>query len=126
VQSPLLVLVIVLLVGGVAAVAGWLLLRRRPMAKLTLLESDAPGLEFTVRDRMTSIGREESRTVTVSHPLVSRHHADLILRDGTFVLRDRSTRGTHVNGEPIQESVLKSGALIRLAESVELIFTRLS
>ena len=74
----------------------------------------------------TTIGSEAGQTIVVSHPRVSRHHA-VIARtdDGTFVLRDRSKQGTAVNGEAISEHVLASGDLIRLANAVDLIFTRL-
>jgi pSer/pThr/pTyr-binding forkhead associated (FHA) protein len=108
-----------------AALAAWRL-RPRPVAKLTLREGDGPGLEFPLSGRPATIGSEEGRTVVVSHPRVSGLHATLSRDDGgRFVLHDRSKRGTKVNGEPVREAVLESGDLIRLADSIDLIFTLL-
>jgi len=115
-----------LALAAVAGLAAWVWLRRRPAAKLALREGDAVGLEFPLLAKETTIGSEAGQTVVVSHPRVSRHHAVITrTRDGRFVLRDRSKHGTSVNGEPVAERALESGDLIRLAESVDLIFTRL-
>ena len=62
----------------------------------------------------------------ISDPRVSALHAILSWEEGKFILRDRSRHGLTVNGEPIEETVLKSGDLISLADSVDLIFTRLA
>jgi pSer/pThr/pTyr-binding forkhead associated (FHA) protein len=109
----------------VAAIAAWFALRPRALAKLTLKEGREIGLDFPIFGKSTTIGSEEGQTVVISHPRVSRLHADLDFEDGQFVLRDRSKQGTTVNGQPVTETTLRSGDLIRLAESVELIFTRL-
>lgn len=108
-----------------AALAAWFVLRPRPLGKLTLKEGQEIGLDFLIYGKSTTIGSEEGQTVVISHPRVSRHHADLDLEDGQFVMRDRSKQGITVNGRPITEVTLRSGDLIRLAESVDLIFTRL-
>lgn len=115
---------IVLGVLAVVVVAGWRL-RSRPVAKLTLREGNRPGLEFPLRPGQVTIGSEEGRTVVVSHPKVSGLHATLVLENGRSVLHDRSKRGTRVNGDAVEEVELHSGDLIRLADSVDLIFTRL-
>jgi pSer/pThr/pTyr-binding forkhead associated (FHA) protein len=118
-------------VGVLAALAAlvaavwWLFWRTRPICKLTLREGDGVGLEFLVTDREATIGSGEDQTIVVSHPKVSRLHATLHLEESRFVLRDRSKHGVRVNGEPTRETELRSGDLISLAESVDLIFTRL-
>ena len=109
---------------AVALLVAWRI-RSRPVAKLTLREGDGPGLEFPLRPGRVTIGSEEGRTVVVSHPKVSGLHATLLLEDGRFVLQDRSKRGTRVNGKAVEEADLHSGDLIRLADSIDLIFTRL-
>jgi len=116
-----------ILVAAAAIGAAVLWSRRpRPVAKLTLRQGSGPGPEFLIQGRESTIGSEESRTVVVSHPKVSGLHATLTLEaDGRFVLRDSSKRGTKVNGRDITEKVLSSGDLIRLADSIDLIFTRL-
>lgn len=111
----------VLALGGLAAWA----VRSRPVAKLTLREGAGPGLEFPLRPGQITIGSEEGRTVVVSHPKVSSLHATLLLEPGRSVLHDRSKQGTRVNGAPVEEVDLHSGDLIRLADSIDLIFTRL-
>jgi pSer/pThr/pTyr-binding forkhead associated (FHA) protein len=112
------------LVVAVAAGVVWKL-RTRPVAKLTLREGSGPGLEFPLRTGQVTIGSEEGRTVVVSHPKVSGLHATLLLEGGRFLLHDRSKRGTRVNGRAVDEAELHSGDLIRLADSIDLIFTRL-
>lgn len=124
-MRPFLVLVLVLaLFLGLAG----LLYRRfrpRPIGKLTLREGASLGLDFPITDRETTIGSEEGQTVVVSHPKVSRRHAVLTYENGSFVLRDCSQHGVRVNGVSAKEATLRSGDLIRLGESVDVIFTRL-
>ena len=119
-----------LIVGILAASAAvgaaiWWFFARRPLCKLAIREGDGVGLEFLIRTRAATIGSEDGQTVTVSHPRVSRQHATLRLKNGRFVLHDRSEQGTRVNGKAITEAEVKSGDLISLGESVDLIFTRL-
>jgi ABC-type multidrug transport system ATPase subunit/sulfur carrier protein ThiS len=54
--------------------------------------------------------------VQIEHPTVSELHAELIFgRAGTAVLHDRGSKnGTFVNGERIQERVLREGDVIQL------------
>ena len=110
-------------VALVAALLWWRRRNGRPLCVLTLREGQALGLEFPIRTAAATIGSQEGQTVVISHPKVSREHAVLSQEDGHFVLRDRSHHGTRVNSEPVKEAVLRSGDLIRLGESVDLIFT---
>jgi len=116
----------VLILLGVAAAVAWKRFRPRPLFKLTLREEGGAGLEFVIRDRVATIGTEEGQSIVVSHPKVSRNHAEVEMQpDGSFVIRDRSKFGVRVNGEPVKEAPLHSGDLIRLGDSIDLIFTRL-
>ena len=118
-------LVVVLVALGVAgALVVWRRLHPRPLCRLTLREGDTLGLEFPITTRTATLGSEEGQTVVVSHPKVSRKHAVLTLEGGHFVLRDCSRHGTSVNGAQVQEAVLHSGDLIRLGDSIDVIFTR--
>jgi pSer/pThr/pTyr-binding forkhead associated (FHA) protein len=66
---------------------------------------------------VVNIGRRRDNDVILDHPGVSRHHAQLRLRFGRYMLFDLgSTRGTMVNGQPIREAVLQSGDVIRMAD----------
>jgi pSer/pThr/pTyr-binding forkhead associated (FHA) protein len=65
---------------------------------------------------VVNIGRQRDNDVILDHPGVSRHHAQLRLRFGRYMLFDLgSTRGTTVNGQPIRETILQSGDVIRMA-----------
>lgn len=69
-----------------------------------------------LRDGMT-IGRDPANTLILGTPGVSRRHAEIIDRNGAWVIRDLgSTNGTLVNGKRIPEHVLKAGEIIQLGE----------
>ncbi len=53
-----------------------------------------------------NIGRGEDVDVTLDNAAVSRHHASLEMRNGTYYLTDlKSKNGTFVNGRKIEETV---------------------
>lgn len=69
-----------------------------------------------------SLGRHIDNDIVISDPHVSRHHAQLRVTKGYFILFDLdSTGGTSVNGEPITQKVLNGGDIISLA-GVPIIF----
>jgi hypothetical protein len=71
---------------------------------------------------VVTIGRALDNDVVLDDTRVSRHHAQLRLRQGQYVLYDTgSSGGTYVNGERISEVVLRGGDVIMLA-GVQLIF----
>ena len=64
---------------------------------------------------VTHLGRGLSADVRIDDATVSRKHAVIVRRgDDVVILDDRSMNGVWVNGERIQESVLKDGDEIRL------------
>ena len=70
-----------------------------------------------------NLGRQRDNDVIVDDPTVSRHHAQIRLRFGNYVLFDLgSSGGTTVNGHPVQERVLQSGDVIGLARSRGLLY----
>lgn len=72
---------------------------------------------------LMTIGRQVENDIVVESPLVSRQHAHLRWRYGHFVLYDVGSRGgTMVNGNPVQEWVLRPGDVIMLAGRVPLIY----
>jgi hypothetical protein len=70
-----------------------------------------------------SIGRALDNDVIIEDPRISRHHAQLRRRYGRYVLYDLgSSRGTQINGYPIEECVLHAGDVISLA-GVQVIYS---
>lgn len=118
------ILIGALILAAAALVAWRLRFHRRPLCRLTLREGRSLGLDFPISAAEASLGSEEGCTVVISHPRVSRRHAVLTMEGGEFVLRDQSAHGTRVNGTAVKEAVLRSGDLIRLGDSVDVIFTR--
>lgn len=84
-----------------------------PKASLILEDSR----EIPLDQPIINIGRQHDNTVILDDSTVSRHHAQIRLRFGHYVLFDLgSTAGTTVNGKPVQERTLESGDVIRLAD----------
>jgi hypothetical protein len=65
---------------------------------------------------ITNLGRHRDNDIIINDPRVSRHHAQIRLRFGRFVLFDLgSSGGTTVNGRLVQEHNLMSGDIIGLS-----------
>ncbi|MBN1484385.1 MAG: FHA domain-containing protein [Chloroflexia bacterium] len=62
-----------------------------------------------------SLGRARDNDIILDDPRVSRYHARIVLRYGQFLLQDlHSTYGSLVNGEAVEESILRSGDVLSL------------
>jgi phosphoserine phosphatase RsbU/P len=71
------------------------------------------------------IGRRETNDLRLAGSEVSRDHAEIVIIDNTYVLRDRTSRyGTYVNGEQVTERTLVHGDRLRLGRSggAEMVF----
>jgi sigma-B regulation protein RsbU (phosphoserine phosphatase) len=71
------------------------------------------------------IGRRETNDLRLAGSEVSRDHAEIILQENKFLLRDRNSRyGTYVNGEQVSERHLVHGDRVRLGRSggAEMVF----
>lgn len=84
------------------------------MPKLQVfLESAAP-VSHEIADGKTTVGRVADNDLQIDDVSVSSHHAEIVERDGAFVLKDLgSTNGTELNGAPVTESLLSPGDEIR-------------
>lgn len=63
------------------------------------------------------VGRADDATLTLALPRISRHHARLQQRSGSWWVRDLDSKnGTFVNGEDV------SGAAVRLVDGDQIVF----
>lgn len=73
---------------------------------------------FPILKETTTIGRKLDNDLVIQDVLVSRHHAEVIQRDGAYFIKDRdSTGGTYLNNKRIKEAQLFSNDLILLANT---------
>jgi hypothetical protein len=73
------------------------------------------GHTYSVRRSPTRLGRLPDNDIVLNDKRVSRHHAEVVERDGRWLLRDTgSTNGTAVNGKVLKETALKRGDVISL------------
>ena len=65
-----------------------------------------------------SLGRSLDNDVIIQTASVSRRHAQVLFRHGRWLLRDlHSTHGTQVNGQAIEECVLRAGDTITVGDA---------
>ncbi|MEJ2485075.1 MAG: FHA domain-containing protein [Anaerolineales bacterium] len=73
---------------------------------------------FPILKELTTIGRKLDNDLVIQDVLVSRHHAEIVQRDGAYFIRDKnSTGGTYLNNKRITEAQLFSNDLILLANT---------
>ncbi|NLX58960.1 MAG: FHA domain-containing protein [Phycisphaerae bacterium] len=85
------------------------------MANLTVIQGDDRGKVFDLRGSRIVLGRDPQCEVSLTDHSVSRHHAELRIEEGKFHLIDHaSSNGTFVNGERIDEAVVRPGDQIRV------------
>lgn len=88
-------------------------------ARLVVTEGPVKGKVFELLPRTAVVGRRETCDLVIDDPSVSRRHAQLEYREGSFILRDLgSTNGVYVNGVRVQTKVLASGDIIKLGTTL--------
>ncbi len=76
------------------------------------------GSRIVLADPSMVVGRGQQNQIVVSDPSVSRHHCTITKgEDGSLKLVNHSSRGTLVNGQPVEEHVLRHEDLICLGRS---------
>ncbi len=89
------------------------------MASLFVIQGRDQGTRFQLEEPIHSIGRTQNNSVCLHDTEISRAHAELIRRDGDYVLRDlNSSNGSFVNGQQTTERKLVSGDQIQLGKSL--------
>jgi hypothetical protein len=87
---------------------------------LVMVLSDGSLKEMPVKGLPISIGRDEGVKLRIPRPNVSRKHCELSINDeDELVVRDlKSSNGTYVNGERVNERELVPGDLLTVGDSV--------
>jgi len=95
-----------------------------PTPYLKSLTAGGQEERFSVAEDEVVIGRLSESQIVLTNPYVSRRHAKLIKTGEGYKLVDmKSTHGTYVNGERIEERKLNDGDRIHLGrDQVELVF----
>lgn len=93
-------------------------------AVLELMDSGDVSPAFDLGERTVQIGRISDNDIVLPDPNVSRVHARVELRDGSYVVTDlESTNGTWVNEQRVETARLRENDVIRLG-STRFIFRR--
>lgn len=81
---------------------------------------DDDGKRHALGDNPITLGRDESNDVSQPSDLrISRTHAELVNREGQWVLNDLGSKnGTFVNGRAISSHPLRDGDQIRIGASI--------
>lgn len=71
------------------------------------------------KKRRVLIGRGEDCTIQLTSDRVSRHHCEILYKNGHFEVHDLgSTNGTYLNGRRVSTAVLESGSVISVPTQV--------
>lgn len=95
-----------------------------PARLQVVVGSGMAGSSYPITSRGLSIGRSEDRDVVIADPAASRHHCQINLQGGEYVLRDMgSANGVFVNAVRVRECTLADGDLVRIGNT-EMRFVR--
>lgn len=68
-------------------------------------------------DTIIKIGRANDNNVILYSAVVSRHHLEIRPKDSDWVLINRGSNGTFVNGKKVNKVLVRDGMVFRLASS---------
>jgi hypothetical protein len=89
------------------------------MARLTSLSDSGSETAFELTDERLTIGRSSDNNIALRDSAISRHHAELFLRDNLWMARDLGSRnGLLINGKKVKERALFDGDILTVGESV--------
>jgi pSer/pThr/pTyr-binding forkhead associated (FHA) protein len=75
------------------------------------------GTTFLLDGDVTAVGRNPASAVFLDDITVSRSHAQITRRAGSFFVKDLgSLNGTYVNGEPVEETKLARGDEVQIGK----------
>lgn len=92
---------------------------RRGEGRLTLFQDGKPVKAYRLTKAEAKIGRGESCGIRLELASVSREHAKIEYKLGTFIISDhQSKNGLVVNGRTVRRSSLRSGDIIQIGEGI--------
>jgi hypothetical protein len=88
------------------------------VGQLVVTRGPTAGARYALTDDVTTIGRHPDSGIFLDDVTVSRRHAEIRRGDdGVHVLRDvGSLNGTYLDGERIEEAVLREGAQVQVGK----------
>ena len=90
-----------------------------PPLILNVIEGPQAGEAFTVDRSETQIGRAADNEIRLSGWSVAAHHALIRRKDMTYTIESYVRfRGTYVNGEKVQEQVLRPGDKLKIGSKI--------
>jgi adenylate cyclase len=88
------------------------------MPYLHITHVDGKTAVYTLKKDETTLGRKEDNDIVVPEGQVSRLHAKVIKKRNDFYIVDQgSFNGIRVNGDPVQETILREGDEIRISKT---------
>ncbi|MFH1727716.1 MAG: FHA domain-containing protein [Pseudomonadota bacterium] len=88
-----------------------------PDARLVVLTGALSGHEYMLRKEKIIIGRSDEANITIDYPGVSRLHAEIFFKEGSFHVKDlASTNGIYVNGTKTEEAKLGHNDQLKIGE----------
>jgi two-component system response regulator GlrR len=86
--------------------------------RLRVVEGPDAGKELTTEGSRTVVGTHPSADFSLSDPLVSRFHAELVVGEAGLLVRDLGSRnGTRLEGVRVVEAYARDGATLALGRS---------
>ena len=85
------------------------------VGSMTIVDGPQKGQSFDLPVGIVTVGREQTNSVQIPDPEVSRRHAELHFRDEGFVIIDLgSANGVFVNEERVKKKLLMAGDQVKI------------
>ena len=90
--------------------------KERRMARLSV-DINGEQRTFALTDNGIQIGRALDNDIVLNHAIVSRRHAQVLRREGRFVIEDKgSLNGTFLNRRRIESGQLEDGDEVQIGK----------
>lgn len=99
----------------------WWTEEKTPVASLFVIQGADQGKRFELVSSPAGLGRDNSNPIRLHDTEVSRRHAEVRQAENAYRVIDlKSANGTYVNGELVEQAVLKTGDRLQLGQTVML------